>query len=159
MRIIVADHHENSRWALKLALEEHPEFNIVGEAVDSEGLLDQSSNLQPDLILMERGLPGSPIEDLIADLHAIVPKPIVMVMSTDPEYGKIVLIAGADAFVSKGDEPYWLMEKLHKYAKVVKMNEKEDTRIYKKNNEQSVVSAADQGKGCPNGVPPKAIEN
>lgn len=119
VRIILADHHKNSLWALKLALEEQPEFNIVGVAVDTESLLSQSNQHHPDLILMERELPGASVEGLIADLHCLVPKPIVMVMSTDPQYGKLILMAGADAFVSKEDEPDWLMELLHKYARAV----------------------------------------
>lgn len=123
MRIILADHHESTRWALKVALEEYPEFDLIGEAADAESLLVQSNQHHPDLVLMDRELPGSPIEDLIADLHGHEPKPIVMVMSSSPEYGKIILIAGADAFVSKDEKADWLMEKLHKYAKKVKMKE------------------------------------
>jgi DNA-binding NarL/FixJ family response regulator len=42
-------------------------------------------------------------------------------MSSDFETSRSVLKAGADAFVSKGDEPDWLLEKLHQYAKQINM--------------------------------------
>jgi hypothetical protein len=48
----------------------------------------------------------------MVELLALLPKPIVMVMSTDPEYGKLILIAGADAFVNKGEYVDWITEKL-----------------------------------------------
>jgi len=58
--------------------------------------------------------------DLIASLHALEPRPIVIVMSSEIEYSRVLLKAGADAFVSKG-EPDWLLEKLHRYAEQVNM--------------------------------------
>jgi DNA-binding NarL/FixJ family response regulator len=63
------------------------------------------------------------IEELIARLHNLKPRPIVIVMSREAEYTRMLLKDGVDAFVSKGDEPHWLVEKLHQYAKQVKMRE------------------------------------
>jgi DNA-binding NarL/FixJ family response regulator len=101
-------------------LEEQPEFDLIGEALDAQGLLVLAEKHTPDLVLIDRELPGSPIEDLIDRLHALKPRPIVVVMSGDFQFSRVILNAGADAFVSKGDEPYWLLEKLHKYAIQVK---------------------------------------
>jgi hypothetical protein len=36
-------------------------------------------------------------------------------MSTKPEYGRMMLKAGADAFVSKSEQPEWLLETLKKF--------------------------------------------
>ena len=123
MRILLADHHVHPRWALKTLLEEQPEFDLIGEAEDAQSLLVIAEKQSPDLILMDRELPGTRIEDLIAYLHTLKPRPIVVVMSSEFEYGRVLLKAGADAFVSKGDEPYWLLDKLHKYARHVKEEE------------------------------------
>jgi hypothetical protein len=38
-------------------------------------------------------------------------------MSAKSEQGNMLLKAGADAFVSKGDQPDWLLETLQKYEK------------------------------------------
>ena len=117
MRIILADHHAQTLWALRTMLEEEPEFDLVGEAVDAEGLLRLAGKHTADLVMVDRELPGYPIQDLIASLHALEPAPVVIVMSSEFEYSRMLLKAGADAFVSKGDEPHWLLDTLHRYAR------------------------------------------
>jgi DNA-binding NarL/FixJ family response regulator len=57
------------------------------------------------------------VEDLIHELHSCIPRPVVVVMGSQPEYGRLLLKAGADAFVSKGDQPEWLLETLQKFEK------------------------------------------
>ena len=118
MRILLADHHTEPRWALKAFLEEQPEFNLMGDAEDAQGLLLLAEKHTVDLVLLDGALTGMDIEDLITRLHALEPRPIVMVMSSEIEYSNIALKSGADAFVSKG-EPDWLLEKLHRYAEQV----------------------------------------
>jgi DNA-binding NarL/FixJ family response regulator len=115
MRIILADHHVQPIWALKTLLEEQPEFDLIGEVGDSQSLLDLAEKHIPDLVLLDSELPGIQIEDLINRLHALEPRPIVIAMSSDFEKGRKLLNAGADAFVSKGDEPEWLIDILHKF--------------------------------------------
>jgi two-component system, NarL family, response regulator, fimbrial Z protein, FimZ len=123
MRIILADHHAQPCWALKTLLNEQPEFEIIGEAVDADGLLTLAVKHLPDLVLVDGELPGIYIEDLIARLHALEPPPIVVVMSSEFENSRKLLKAGADAFVSKGDEPDWLLETLQKFESRSKKNE------------------------------------
>jgi DNA-binding NarL/FixJ family response regulator len=60
-------------------------------------------------------LPGKPISDTISALHTFIPRPIVVVMGSKPETGRMLLKAGADAFVSKSDQPDWLLETLQKF--------------------------------------------
>jgi len=100
-----------------MLLQEEPGLEVFGEAVDGESLIHLSEKLHPDLILVDRDLPGGPVEDLFAALHGIRPKPIVIVMSSDPECSRMMLKAGADAFVSKGDQPDWLLQILRNYKK------------------------------------------
>jgi len=121
MRILLADHHTEPRWALKAFLEEQPEFNLMGDAEDAQGLLLLAEKHTVDLVLLDGALTGMDIEHLITRLHALEPRPIVMVMSSDFEYSRVLLKVGADAFVSKVDQSDWLLKKLHYYAKQVKM--------------------------------------
>ena len=127
MRILLADHHASPLWALKTMLVEEPEFDVTGEAADGNCLLDLTEKNRPDLILMDRGLPGKPLENLIASLHLIIPELVVIVMSSDPGDGRSVLRAGADAFVSKGEQPDWLIDSLRKYVKPTRMKKEEGT--------------------------------
>ena len=124
MRIILADQHAQPLWALKTYLEEQPEFDLIGEVMDAHGLLTLAEEQPPDLILVDYELLDSPIQDLIARLHALEPIPVIIVMSSKFECSGVVLKAGADAFVSKRDQPDWLLDKLQKYVRQVKFKEK-----------------------------------
>jgi DNA-binding NarL/FixJ family response regulator len=115
MRLILADHHEQPRLALTAFLKEQSEFNLLGEAIDGQGLLILASKYPADVILLDSDLPGIYIENLITNLHALLPCPIVIVMSSEFENSRRFLKAGADAFVSKSDQPEWLLETLNKY--------------------------------------------
>ena len=58
MRIILADHNVQALWALMVMLEEEPEFDLIGEAADSESLLMLAEEQTVDLILVDRELPA-----------------------------------------------------------------------------------------------------
>lgn len=117
MRIILADHHTQALGALKTLILEQPELELIGEAVDADALLALAASESPDLALIDWELPGEQIEELISELHMHSPRPIVVVMSSQSEYGRMLLKAGADAFISKSDQPDWLLNILQKYAK------------------------------------------
>lgn len=90
-------------------------MSLVGEAVDTESLLHLAKGTAADLILVDQDLPGVSTTDLIANLHRLEPKPIVVVMSSKFERSRMAFRAGADAFVSKGDPSAWLLETLRRY--------------------------------------------
>lgn len=116
MRIILADPNEKTLWALKTLLDEEPGIEVIGEVVWAQQLQEMAATTGCDLVLLDRRLPGSETEDLIAGLHALEPKPIVIVMSSDTEDGRYMLKAGADAFLSKGEGPDWMLNILRQYA-------------------------------------------
>jgi DNA-binding NarL/FixJ family response regulator len=115
IHILLADHHANALWALRTLIQEEPGLEVVGEAQDGQSLINLSTVHHPDLILIDMDLPGNPIENQITALHQVKPRPTVIVMSSDPEYGRMMLKAGADAFLSKGDQPDWLLRILRDY--------------------------------------------
>ena len=116
MRIILADHNQKTLWALRTILQEEPEMEVVGEVMDSEQLQMAAKNIAVDLVLMDNNLPGCKIRTLLAELHALQPRPTVVVMSSNFEDSRMILKAGADAYVSKADRPDWLLEALRQYA-------------------------------------------
>ena len=119
IRILLADHHPASLWALRTMVSEEPDYELVGEATDTDGLRELSKEYHPHLILVDRELPGEQIEDTITKLPNLDPKPVVIVMSSDAEQARFVLKAGADAFVSKGEQVDWMIQLLRKYKKSI----------------------------------------
>jgi len=119
MKIILADHHPQTLWALKTMLHEKPEFEVSGEAMDAYKLLTLVMENHPDLVLMDCELPGMSNTNLINELHKVMPKPVVVVMGSNHEKGRMIIKAGADAFVSKSDPPDRMLAMMHKYERLL----------------------------------------
>ena len=113
MRILLADDQPKMRFALRLLLERQAGEDVVGEAVDTEELLVQAEASRPDLLLLDWELPGLPLVDLLPVLRGACPNLIVIALSGQPDARGAALLAGVDAFVSKGDPPERLLVAIH----------------------------------------------
>lgn len=109
MRILLADGQPKVRFALRVLLEQRPEFEVAAEAADAKDLLDCVQVDCPDLILLGWELPGRTDGDLLAALRQLCPHLAVIALSGRPGARRTALAAGADAFVSKGDPPECLL--------------------------------------------------
>ena len=116
MRIIVADHHEQVLLALTTMLEQKSGVDLVGVAVNAQDLLRLATDEAAEVVVVDRNLPGSSVTNLVADLHLLEKKPFIIVMGSEPDHSRMALSAGADAFVSKGDSPEWLLQYLDTYT-------------------------------------------
>lgn len=117
MRIVIADHHTQVLRALATMLRELPDVQLVGATASAPELLTLTEVYAPDVVLFDKNLPGSNVANMVADLHALEPRPFVIVMSTRSEDSGPALNAQADTFVSKSDGTAWLLECLDSYAK------------------------------------------
>ena len=84
-------------------------LDVVGEAADSLELLAQLEQLRPDIILLDRDLPGWTPANLSDAFLKLDRRPKMIVLGVHPETAQATLAAGADAFVSKGDPPKRLL--------------------------------------------------
>ena len=117
MRVLLADDQSKVRSALRLVLEQQPGIHVLGEAVDTTGLLDWVTVTCPDLVLLDWELPGLEADGpstgsgqrLLSTLRELCPCLAVIALSGRPEARRAALDAGADAFVSKGDPPERLL--------------------------------------------------
>src|SRR5271170_3644623 len=57
VRILIVDDYEFWRYCVVSMLKEHPEFAIVGEGSDGLDAVEMSAELQPDIVLLDIGLP------------------------------------------------------------------------------------------------------
>lgn len=105
MRILLADDQAQVRSALRLLLEQEPDFLVAGEAADATGLLLAAAEKAPDLVLMDWELPGLPAAQLLRLLQYERPLLIIIAMSSRPEVAQLALKAGAHAFLSKSESP------------------------------------------------------
>ncbi|MGD8466056.1 MAG: response regulator transcription factor [Anaerolineae bacterium] len=109
MRVLLADDQAKVRSALRLLLQQQSDIEVLGEAIDTTGLLDWVKAACPDAVLLDWELPGLPATALLPVMHFHCPKLRVIALSGRPEARKRALEAGAHTFVSKGDPPEVLL--------------------------------------------------
>jgi DNA-binding NarL/FixJ family response regulator len=102
MRILIADNQSRVRSALALLLQKQTEFVQVGAISRKEQVLPSVQALKPELILLDWALVG---ENTIAALRQVTPRPLIVVLSSQPEAQEYALAAGAEAFISKSAPP------------------------------------------------------
>jgi len=103
-RVVVADDLEGTRALLSAALEASGRFEVVATAADGEGALRAVRAEQPDLVLLDLGMPGPGGIDVLPELAAATPQTRVVVVSGFPRGGLASLAAGRGAvgYVEKG---------------------------------------------------------
>jgi DNA-binding NarL/FixJ family response regulator len=84
-------------------------IEVVGEAGNYKDLMKLLETTTPDLILLDRELPGMNLKKLIATIRELDSSPSVIVMNERTEMEREALTAGADAFVHKGNHPKQLL--------------------------------------------------
>jgi len=103
LRILIADDHEAVREGLKAILNRHPDFAVVGEAVDGTSAVAQTKQLLPDLVIMDVSMPD--LNGLAATqaIKAACPKVNVIALTrhADDGYLQQLLTAGASGYVLK----------------------------------------------------------
>ena len=101
---MLVDDHDLVRTGIKRLLEDHPNIEIVGEAVSGEEALQQVSVYDPDVVLMDINMPG--IGGLEATRKLLQRKPklkiIVVTMHDDDLFPQRFLKAGAQGYITKG---------------------------------------------------------
>ncbi len=58
IKVLLVEDHTMTRMGLQLALEKVEDIEIIGEAEDGEKAVEMAKELNPDVILMDIGLPG-----------------------------------------------------------------------------------------------------
>ena len=101
LRVLVADDHQMLADALQSVLE--PRFDVVGKVGDGRALLEAADRLQPDIVVLDIGMPQLNGFDAGRKLKHDLPnvKLIFMTMHEDPYLVGEAFRAGASAFLLK----------------------------------------------------------
>jgi DNA-binding NarL/FixJ family response regulator len=102
-RVLLADDHRLMRSGLRLVIERHPKFAVVGEADDGRQALAMAESLEPDVIVMDIGMPnlnGIEAARQITEKHPGI-SIIMLSMHSDEGYVLRALKAGARAYLLK----------------------------------------------------------
>jgi DNA-binding NarL/FixJ family response regulator len=105
LRIFLADDHEIIRYGLRTLLEIHGEWLIVGEAADGAAAIEGVLNSEPDIAILDIGMP---IVDGLTAARKILAsggKAKILILSLHDSKNVIrqVVDSGAKGFVLKSD--------------------------------------------------------
>jgi DNA-binding NarL/FixJ family response regulator len=106
IRVVVVDDHTLMRQGLVGLLDDEPDIEVIGQAGDISAGRTTIEAMNPDIILMDLGLPDGSGLDLTAELTNADPELLVLVvtMHERDDYLFQALRAGASGYVLKGAE-------------------------------------------------------
>src|SRR3972149_1266491 len=106
-RLLLVDDHAVVRSGLKMLLSGHSEMEIVGEADSAAGALQEAERTNPDVILMDIGLPDKTGIEATRAIKSRFPdvKIVALTIHEDEEYFFQMLDAGASGYVPKRAAP------------------------------------------------------
>ena len=103
IRILLADDHTVLRSGLRALLSAQADLEVAGEAADGGEALRLAQTLQPDVVVMDIGMPGVSGIDATARIRRELPstKVLILSMHDDQGYLRQALRAGASGYVLK----------------------------------------------------------
>ncbi len=116
IRVLIVDDHTIVRKGIKALLSEKSDIQIVGEADNGLDAISLSSQLEPDVILMDLLMPKMDGIDATRQITTRQPKVRVLVLTSFVGDEKIfpAIKAGAMGYLLKDSEPAELIQAIYK---------------------------------------------
>jgi len=103
VRVLVVDDYEPFRRFVCATLEWRPGFQVIGEAADGLEAVQKAEELQPDLVLLDIGLPKLNGLEAAHRIPRLAPGATILFISqdTDPDLVADALSNGAKGYLCK----------------------------------------------------------
>jgi DNA-binding NarL/FixJ family response regulator len=105
VRIVVADDFAQWRVRIRYMLEAHPEWQVVGEAAHGLQAIQGVTDLCPDIVLLDIGMPILNGLEAAKEIRKTCPSTriIFMTQESDPEIRAAALATGAEGYLVKAN--------------------------------------------------------
>ena len=105
LKILIADDHDIVRKGLRMLLEEHPGWEVCGEARSGREAVDKAVQLGPDVTVIDVSMPDLNGLEATRQILKACPKAEILVIThhDSDEVAAEVLDAGARGYVLKSD--------------------------------------------------------
>ena len=110
--VLIVDDQPRARKSLKALLSTWPRAVGIREAGNGREALQLVKELQPDVVLIDVRMPEMDGLEATMQIKALWPQVKVIALSMYAEYQDEALVAGADAFVGKGEAADRLLDLL-----------------------------------------------
>lgn len=114
IRVMLVDDDERMQQALSSAIETHTELNLVGQAYTLKEAMVAVEQLQPDVVLVDLGLPDGSGLELIAHIHQYMPGCESMVLTVFGDESHVIssIEAGATGYLTKDTRTADILDRL-----------------------------------------------
>lgn len=123
IRVVLIEDHDLTRFGMRAALQQQRGIEVVGEASNAQSGLQLLKTAQPDVAIVDIGLPDASGVELTQQLRAYQaeaevsnPKVLIMTMQDDEEVVLAAFAAGADSYCMKHTSLDYLFEALRTTA-------------------------------------------
>lgn len=105
IRVLVVDDYKAWRSFFSTALQKKPKLQVIGQVSDGPEAVHQAQELQPDLILLDIGLPSLNGVEAARQIQKVSPASRILFVSENrsPSIIKEVFTIGAGGYVVKSD--------------------------------------------------------
>ena len=103
IRLLVADDHQLMRHGLRVLLDGLDDMEVIGEACNGREVVEMSGRLNPDVVLIDIGMPHLNGIDATRQIQQLSnpPRVVALSMHTDRQFVQGVLRAGAHGYLLK----------------------------------------------------------
>ena len=111
IRVVLADDHPLFRQGLQKILEAQDDIHVVGEAAAVATALDVVRATQPDVVLLDVGMPGTDVPHLVEQMAETAPDSgiVVLSMSDDPKLVRALARRHVRGFLHKSTSHHELV--------------------------------------------------
>jgi DNA-binding NarL/FixJ family response regulator len=111
IRVALAEEQQIVRWALRQALANASEMEVIGDAGTAEETIAMIRDKRPDVLVVDTAMHDHMGFDLLAQIRQLETGPVVVLVPHDePSYAARAIAAGAHGCVSKSEPPERLLE-------------------------------------------------
>ena len=105
LRVLLADDHESVRRSLRTLIESHQGWEICAEAVDGRDAIKKIKRMQPDLVVLDIGMPYLSGLEVARDVKRNGPatKILIVTIHSSEQVAREAWECGAKGFLSKPD--------------------------------------------------------
>jgi DNA-binding NarL/FixJ family response regulator len=103
VRILIADDHPFVRKTVRSTLEEHPHFEVCGEAADGAKAIEEADKLKPDVVVLDVSMPVLNGFEAAREIKEKLPQSAIVILSShvDRCFVEQAKKLGARAYVAK----------------------------------------------------------
>jgi DNA-binding NarL/FixJ family response regulator len=111
IRVLVVEDHEIWRSSVSMTIAKQRELEIIGQVSDGLVAVEQARQLQPDLILLDIGLPRLHGIEAARQIRRVSPNSKILFVSEhrSPDIVEEAMRTGAMGYVLKSDAPRELL--------------------------------------------------